>query len=89
MGNSLFICLRTYPRDHQEMLAQQAFGTAKKIIGQMDELLNAPADSLHARDIKDLSLAFNKLLGCVSGFTPGGQQAVDRSNLKNMLECRK
>ena len=68
---------------------QQAFGAAKKILEQIDGLLNARTDSLQARDIKDLSLAFNKLLGCVSGFTPGGQQAVARSNLKNMLECRK
>ena len=72
-------------RDQKEVLAQQAFGTAKKIIGQIDELLNAPADSLHARDIKDLSLAFSKVLGCVSGFTPGGQQAVAVSNVQIVL----
>ncbi len=31
-------------RDQQEILAHQAFGTAKKIIGQIDEMLNTPAD---------------------------------------------
>ena len=66
-------------------MAHQAFGTAKKIIGQIDELLNAPAESLHARDIKDMSLAFNKILGCVSGFTPGGQLAVAVSNVQIVL----
>ena len=71
-------------RDQKEVLAQQAFGTAKKIIGQIDELLNAPADSLHARDIKDLSLAFSKVLGCVHGihtrWAAGGgrEQCADR-----------
>ena len=72
-------------RDQKEVLAQQAFGTAKKIIGQIDELLNAPADSLQARGIKDISLAFNKILGCVNGFTPGRQQAVAVSNVQIVL----
>ena len=51
----------------------------------MDELLNAPVGLLHARDIKDLSLVFNKVLGCVSVFTPGGQQAVTVSNVRIVL----
>ena len=85
MGNSLFICLRTYPRDQQEVLAQQAFGTAKKIIGQIDELLNAPAESLQAREIKDLSLAFSKVLDCVHGITPGGPQAAAVSNVQIVM----
>ena len=72
-------------RAQQEIMAHQAFGAAKKIIGQIDELLDAPADSLQARDIKDMSLAFNKILGCVSGFTPGGQQAVAVSNVQIVL----
>ena len=62
-------------RAQQEIMAHQAFGTAKKIIGQIDELLNAQTDSLQAREIKDLSLAFSKVLGCVHGITPGGHQA--------------
>jgi hypothetical protein len=41
--------------------------------------------SLHTRDIKDLSLAFNKVLGCVSGFTPGGHQAVAVSKVQIVL----
>ena len=40
---------------------------------------------MQARDIKDLSLAFSKVLGCVSGFTPGGQQAVAVSNVQIVL----
>ena len=51
-------------RDQQEVLAQQAFGTAKKILEQINGLLNAQTDALQARDIKDMSLAFNKILGC-------------------------
>ena len=85
MGNSLFICLRTYPRDQQEVLAQQAFGTAKKILEQICGPLNARTDSLQAREIKDLSLAFSKVLGCVSGLTPGGQQEVAVSNVQIVL----
>ena len=72
-------------RDQQEVLAQQAFGTAKKILEQINGLLDAQADSLQARDIKDMSLAFNKILGCVNGFTPGGQQAVAVSNVQIVL----
>ena len=72
-------------RDQQEVLAQQAFGTAKKILEQINDLLDAQADSLQARDIKDMSLAFNKILGCVSGFTPGGQQAVAVSNVQIVM----
>jgi hypothetical protein len=72
-------------RDQQEVLAQQAFGAAKKILEQINGLLNAQRDALHARDIKDMSLAFNKILGCVSGFTPGGQQAVSVSNVQIVL----
>ena len=68
--------MATLWRDQQEVLAQQAFGTAKKIIGQIDELLNAWTDSLQAREIKDLSLAFSKVPGCVHGITPGGHQAA-------------
>ena len=72
-------------RPQQEVLAHQAFGTAKKILEQINGLLDAQADSLQARDIKDMSLAFNKILGCVSGFTPGGQQAVAVSNVQIVL----
>ena len=72
-------------RDQQEIMAHQAFGTAKKIIGQIDELLNAQTDSLQAREIKDLSLAFSKVLGCVHGITPGGHQAATVSNVQIVL----
>jgi hypothetical protein len=72
-------------RDQKEVLAQQAFGTAKKILEQINGLLNAQTDALQARDIKDMSLAFNKILGCVSGFTPGGQQAVAVSNVQIVM----
>ena len=51
-------------RDQQEVLAHQAFGTAKKILEQINGLLNAQTDALQARDIKDMSLAFKKILGC-------------------------
>ena len=85
MGNSLFICLRTYPRDHQEIRAHQAFGTAKKNLEQIGGLLDARTDSLQARDIKDMSLAFNKILGCVSEFTPSGQQAAAVSNVQIVM----
>ena len=72
-------------RDQKEVLAQQAFGTAKKILEQINGLLNAQTDALQARDIKDMSLAFNKILGCVSGFTPGGQQAAAVSNVQIVM----
>ncbi len=72
-------------RDQQEVLAQQAFGAAKKILEQINGLLNAQTDSFQARDIKDMSLAFNKILGWLSGFTPGGQQAVAVSNVQIVL----
>ena len=77
--------MATLWRDQQEVLAQQAFGTAKKILEQINGLLNAQTDALQARDIKDMSLAFNKILGCVSGFTPGGQQAVAVSNVQIVM----
>ncbi|HCP99873.1 MAG TPA: hypothetical protein DIT99_03920 [Candidatus Latescibacteria bacterium] len=64
---------------------QQAFGAAKKILEQINGLLDARTDSLQARDIKDMSLAFNKILGCVSGFTPGGQQVAAASNVQIVL----
>ena len=51
-------------RDQQEVLAHQAFGTAKKILEQINGLLNAQTDAFQARDIKDMSLALNKILGC-------------------------
>ena len=51
-------------RARQEIMAHQAFGTAKKILEQINGLLNAQTDALQARDIKDMSLAFNKILGC-------------------------
>ena len=38
--------MATLWRDQQEVLAQQAFGTAKKILGQINGLLDAQADSL-------------------------------------------
>ena len=66
-------------------MAHQAFGAAKKILEQINDLLDARTDSLQAREIKDLSLAFNKILGCVSEFTPGGQQAVAVSNVQIVL----
>ena len=72
-------------RAQQEIMAYQAFGAAKKILEQINGLLNARTDSLQAREIKDLSLAFSKVLGCVSGFTPGGQQAVAVSNVQIVL----
>ena len=66
-------------------MAHQGFGAAKKVLEQINGLLDARTDSLQARDIKDMSLAFNKILGCVSGFTPGGQQAVAVSNVQIVL----
>ena len=72
-------------RDQQEVLAQQAFGTAKKILEQINGLLNARTDSLQAREIKDLSLAFSKVLGCVHGITPGGHQAAAVSNVQIVM----
>ena len=72
-------------RDQQEVLAQQAFGTASKIINHIDGLLDGDTGSLQARDVKDLSLAFNKILGCVNGNTPGGQQAVAVSNVQIVM----
>ena len=66
-------------------MPHQAFGTAKKILEQINGLLNAQTDALQARDIKDMSLAFNKILGCVSGFTPGGQQAAAVSNVQIVM----
>ena len=60
-------------------------GAAKKILEQINGLLNARTDSLEAREIKDLSLAFSKALGCVHGITPGGQQAVAVSNVQIVL----
>ena len=54
-------------RDQQEVLAHQAFGTAKKILEQINGLLNAQTDAFQARDIKDMSRALNKILGCVCG----------------------
>ncbi|MDP6054320.1 MAG: hypothetical protein QF879_18415 [Candidatus Latescibacteria bacterium] len=32
-----------------------------------------------------MSLAFNKILECVSGFTPGGQQAAAVSNVQIVM----
>ena len=52
---------------------------------QIDCLLDADTDSLQAMDVKDLSLAFNKILGCVNGFTSGGQQAVAVSDEGGLL----
>ncbi len=72
-------------RDQQEVLAQQAFGASKKILEQINGLLDAQTDSLQARDVKDMSLAFNKILECVSGFTPGGQQAAAVSNVQIVM----
>jgi hypothetical protein len=72
-------------RAQQEIMAHQAFGAAKKILEQINGLLNARTDSLQAREIKDLSLAFSKVLGCVSGFTPGGQQAAAVSNVQIVM----
>jgi len=66
-------------------MAHQAFGAAKKILEQINGLLDARTDSLQAREIKDLSLAFSKVLGCVSGLTPGGQQAVAVSNVQIVM----
>jgi len=66
-------------------MAHQAFGAAKNILEQINGLLDAQTDSLQARYIEDMSLAFNKILGCVSGFTPGGQQAVAVSNVQIVL----
>ena len=66
-------------------MAHQAFGAAKKILEQKNSLLNAQTDALQARDIKDMPLAFNKILGCVSGFTPGGQQAAVVSNVQIVM----
>ena len=66
-------------------MAHQAFGAAKKNLEQIGGLLDARTDSLQARDIKDMSLAFNKILGCVNGFTPGRQQAVAVSNVQIVL----
>ena len=66
-------------------MAHQAFGAAKKILEQIDSLLNARTDSLQAREIKDLSLAFSKVLGCVHGITPGGQQPVAVSNVQIVM----
>ena len=39
-------------RDQKEVLAQQAFGAAKKILEQINGLLDAWTDSLQAREIK-------------------------------------
>ena len=61
------------------------FGAAKKILEQIGGLLDARTDSLQAREIKDLSLAFSKVLGCVHGITPGGQQAVAVSDEGGLL----
>ena len=77
--------MATLWRDQQEVLAQQAFGTAKKILEQINGLLNAQTDALQARDIKDMSLAFNKILGCVNGFTPGGHQVAAVSNVQIVM----
>ena len=66
-------------------MAHQAFSAAKKILEQINGLLNARTDSLEAREIKDLSLVFSKALGCVHGITPGGQQAVAVSNVQIVL----
>ena len=67
------------------MLAQQAFGAATNIMEQIDCLLDADTDSLQAMDVKDLSLAFSKIPGCVNGFTSGGQQAVAVSDEGGLL----
>jgi len=66
-------------------MAHQAFGAAKKNLEQIGGLLDARTDSLQARDIKDMSLAFNKILGCVSEFTPSGQQAAAVSNVQIVM----
>ena len=66
-------------------MAHQAFGAAKKILEQIGSLLDADTDSLQARDIKDLSLALSKVLGCVHGITPGGQQAAAVSNVQIVM----
>jgi hypothetical protein len=42
-------------RAQQEIMAHQAFGAAKKILEQINGLLNAQTDALQARDIKDMS----------------------------------
>jgi len=72
-------------RAQQEIMAHQAFGAAKKILEQINGLLNAQTDSLQAREIKDLSLAFSKVLGCVHGITPGGHQAAAVSNVQIVM----
>ena len=66
-------------------MAHQAFGAAKKNLEQIGGLLDARTDSLQARKIKDLSLAFSKVLGCVYGIKPGGQQAAAVSNVQIVL----
>lgn len=66
-------------------MAHQAFGAAKKNLEQIGGLLDARTDSLQARYIKDLSLAFSKVPDCVHGITPGGHQAAAASNVQIVL----
>ena len=72
-------------RNQQAMPASNAFSAARKIINQIDGLPDVDIESSQAREIMDLSLAFSKVLGCVHGITPGGQQAVAVSNVQIVL----
>ena len=72
-------------RNQQAMPASNAFSAARKIINQIDGLPDVDIESSQAREIMDLSLAFSKVLGCVHGITPGGQQAAAVSNVQIVM----
>ena len=64
---------------------QQAFGAAKKILEQIDRLVSMETDPLKAREIKDLSLAFSKVLGCVRDAVPVNHQTQSVNNVQIVL----
>ena len=72
-------------RAQQEIMAHQAFGAAKKILEQIDRLVSMETDSLKAREIKDLSLAFSKVLGCVRDAAPVNHQTQTVNNVQIVL----
>jgi hypothetical protein len=72
-------------RIQKEALAAEAFGVARKILYQIDGILEADAEILPTDEVKDLALAFSKMLGSVRRFTPDEERPASSGKVERGL----